>query len=155
MNDKELAPKYVRVTIIILILVVVALSWIGINPFKNILNSSNNTYKTELEWYALENYVFAVETNYDGDTVESGNYVFNPEKITYNYGDVPIVWDVYISNNLYNSTSQLDDSEFITSVGGIDETAVKIPLNVGNFVYVICNNMAGNPVGYLKISKVD
>lgn len=113
-----------------------------------------NNYLTQTEWADLSNYMFAVENdNYNGDVFESGSYLFSPICVIESKDYVPTVWDIYISKNSYDNTSQLLDNELIGSVGGNEQLTLSVKLEKGDYVYVIYNETALTPTGMLNIEK--
>lgn len=114
----------------------------------------NKKYLTEITWASLNNYCFAVETDtYDGDIVESGTYRFYPDLVVENSKKLPQVWDIYVSNNLYESLNMLQDSEYITTIGGFGKDEITIELKSGQYVYIKTIKMQGESTGLLKIKK--
>ena len=111
-------------------------------------------YLTEITWADLNNYCFAVEMeNYNGDIVESGTYRFYPDLVVENSNKIPQVWDIYVSNNLYENLNLLQDSEYITTIGGLGKEEITIELNPGQYVYIKTIKMKSESTGLLKIKK--
>ncbi len=114
-------------------------------------------YMTEATWAALEHYAFAIENdNYGGDVFEAGSYIFYPTLVNAEPGEMvkgktPIVWDIYVSENEYSNVSQLSDSEFMASVGGIEQYSTTLELKKGQYVYIKYNDVVGEPMGALQI----
>lgn len=114
--------------------------------------SKESKYIEEILWADLSNYSFAVEIdNYEGDVVSSGNYKFYPYMVV--EGKVPQVWDIYISENYYFNISELKESEYVASVGGIDNYSVTLELRPNQYVYINTIEMKSEPTGALKIEK--
>ena len=111
---------------------------------------SGSKYKTEIEWALSDNYCFAVEVDsYDGDIVEAG--VYNAYVKVSKKGFAPI-YDIYIENELYSSTRYLDEVDY--SIGGnYGSGTLTIPLEAGQYVYIVPVKMAYEPHGYLVIEK--
>ncbi len=116
-----------------------------------------NNYKTSLSWADLNHYMFSVENgaSYNGDNVMAGTYRFYPEAVTLGDGSVPIVWDIYVSNNMYQNISNLQESEYVGTVGGTEKNEITLDLIPGNFVYVKYNETVSTPTGYLQIDKIE
>lgn len=113
-----------------------------------------NDYVTEGVWALTSNYIFAIENDsFDGDVFQKGTYRFYPTSVTVTDKEIPIVWDIYLSDKLYSSTSQLPDSEYITSVGGWNNDEATLELEKGQYVYIIYNEPASEPTGALRIEK--
>ena len=111
-------------------------------------------YLTETIWAAESNYVFAVETDsYDGDVFEKGTYRFYPDLVTVTGNEIPIVWDIYVSDELYSSMEQVLDTQLKATVGGINNLDTTLELKKGQYVYVVYNKPASTPTGVLKIEK--
>lgn len=122
----------------------------------NVESKKSEKYLSSIEWADLNNYCFAVENDsYDGDIISSGSYHFYPEHVSgVENGRIPIVWDIYVSSNLYSNISQLNDKEWIGAVGGISKDELTINLSKGQYVYVKYNPVANNnPTGVLRIEK--
>ena len=79
--------------------------------------------------------------------------MFSPICIIESKDYVPTVWDIYISKNSYDNTSQLLDNELIGSVGGNEQLTLSVKLEKGDYVYVIYNETALTPTGMLNIEK--
>lgn len=117
-----------------------------------------NQYKKSGEWTALSNYMFAVEVDdFDGDVYEAGTYHFYPDLVDRIDGmlsnETPIVWDIYISENEYKNMSELTDSEYVASIGGLAKIEEDIILEKGKYVYINYNEVFGEPAGILKFEK--
>ena len=111
-------------------------------------------YKTEAKWSLASNYCFGVETpNYDGDIFKAGTYDFTTEANAHDPQDTPIVWDIYVSTNLYNYSSQLTQDEYKATVGGYDCNSAVIDLKAGDYVYINSADIVGNPTGILTIKR--
>lgn len=124
---------------------------------------SQNTISDEekfidyIEWADLNNYCFAVEcSDYNGDAVQAGTYRFYPDLVNgIDEGRIPIVWDIYVSNNLYSNISQLKEEEYIGTVGGVTQDELTKTLNKGQYVYIKYNKVANDkPTGILSIKKI-
>lgn len=119
---------------------------------------NSNKYKNSGEWCDLSNYMFAVEVeNFNGDVYEAGTYRFYPDLVDRIDGmmteETPIVWDIYVSNNEYKNPSELNESEYVASIGGITKIEEDITLHKGQYVYINYNNVFGEPAGILKFEK--
>lgn len=115
-------------------------------------SESNSTYLRETTWALLDNYAFAVEVDsYEGDVFEAGEYIFKEDLVL--DGQVPVIWDIYVSAEYKNSISELQESELKGSVGGMEKAELTIELSAGQYVYVKYNKTAGEPGGVLRISK--
>ena len=118
------------------------------------VEKSKKNYLTEALWAGPSNYVFAVEIDsYNGDIFEKGTYRFYPDLVTITSNEIPVVWDIYVSDELYNSTSQFLDSQLQATVGGINNLEATLELEKGQYVYVIYNEPVSTPTGALKIKK--
>jgi hypothetical protein len=117
--------------------------------------TTKNNYQTEIAWALEQHYACAVEVDdYNGDILESGTYLFYPGAVVLGSGKMPVIWDIYISNNYYNNISDLKDEEYVDYVGGIDKHEFVIDLEKGQYVYIKYNDVLNNnPTGYLKIEK--
>lgn len=123
-------------------------------PTESVVEEKN--YETKITWAALNNYCCAVEIDsYDGDKLQAGTYRFYPDFVSgLENGRVAIVWDIYVSENLYNQLSDLKDSEYKGTVGGISKNEIELDLSKGEYVYVKYNPVANNdPTGVLIIEK--
>lgn len=117
-------------------------------------DNKNSKYLTKIQWADTSNYMFAVEIDdFDGDIVQSGKYNFTTTGKS-DESHVAIVWDIYISDNLYSNMRELSDSEYVTSVGGNDNTSASIILERGKYIYINYNKTALNPSGLLNIEIV-
>lgn len=115
-------------------------------------SESNSTYLRETTWALLDNYAFAVEVDsYEGDVFEAGEYIFKEDLVL--DGQVPVIWDIYVSAEYKNSISELQESELKGSVGGVEKAELTIELSAGQYVYVKYNKTAGEPGGVLRVSK--
>ncbi len=114
----------------------------------------NSTYQTSIQWALQENYMCAVEReDFDGDVIASGSYVASLSAAeSPNGNQVPIVWDIYVSDHLYDSTAQLQQEEYICSIGGWDLTSGEVTVAPGQYLYVIYNDMAGEPIGIFNLT---
>lgn len=113
---------------------------------------SNSNYLTETTWAALDNYMFAVEVpEYSGDIFEAGKYLFSATDAK--TGEIPIIWDIYVSSEQKSSLSELEETELVGSVGGLEKSTIEYELQSGQYVYVVYNKTLGTPGGMLKISK--
>jgi ribosomal protein L7/L12 len=121
--------------------------------------TASNKYLTEISWALTTNYYFAVEIDdFTCDVVQEGTYRFYPDCVILENKNVPIVWDIYVSNELYSNISELHDNhpDFVGSVGGWNKDEITINLKKGKYVYVKCYAATNNETtGYLKIKKVD
>lgn len=110
-------------------------------------------YMTSIQWALQESYLCAVERDdFDGDVIAAGTYLASlvaAEKPTGN--QVPIVWDIYLSNNLYSSVAELPPEDYVGSVGGWDLASSEITVEAGQYLYVIYNDMAGEPIGIFDL----
>lgn len=117
-----------------------------------------SNYKSNGTWANLSNYMFAVEIDdFDGDVYEAGTYHFYPDLVdrvdSLMSSETPIVWDVYVSYHEYTKLSELKESEYVASIGGITKTEEDIVLKKGNYVYINYNEVLGEPAGILKFEK--
>lgn len=110
-------------------------------------------YLEKITWAALQSYKCAVERNdYDGDVISAGTYHATPTMVNILAdSDVPIVWDIYVSDNDYTSLDELDTEELVATVGGWDNNTAEFTVSAGQYVYVKYNDMAGNPTGAIEI----
>lgn len=110
-------------------------------------------YKTTATWADLNNYMFAVEVDdFDGDIFQAGSYRLYPDAVDLEDSlKTPIVWDVYVSNNLYTNSNELSESEYVSSVGGIEMDECELELEKGQYVYINYNDVLGEPTGMLQI----
>ena len=120
------------------------------------MNSSK--YKNSGDWSGLSNYMFAVEVDdFDGDIYEAGTYRFYPDLVDRIDGlmskETPIVWDIYVSDSEYKNVSELSDTEYVASIGGIDKIEQDIILSQGQYVYINYNEVFGEPAGILRFEK--
>lgn len=117
-------------------------------------DTNNGKYLTKLQWADTKSFVFAVEIDdYDGDIVKSGKYNFITTGKT-DKSHVAIVWDIYASKNLYQNINELNDSEYITSIGGNNNDSYSIDLEKGKYVYIKYNKTALKPSGMLTIDLI-
>lgn len=122
------------------------------------LTSCGNTsgFLTKKEWAGLTNYMFAVEKeDFDGDVFESGDYRFYVRGTAAEPEDTVIVWDIYVSKNCYTNQSELNEYEYVSSVGGNSNVEDTIYLSKGDYVYLNYNEALGDPRGILCIEKQD
>ena len=119
----------------------------------------NNRYETEISWALEEHLAIAVAIDdYNGDIVEAGTYRFYPDSVVLGTGKIPTVWDIYVSNKIYNDISQLhdDNPDFVGCVGGLNKDEITVTLEEGQYIYVkhykVANN---NPTGILMIQKIE
>lgn len=129
-------------------------------PAVSVPTAEVSKYKTNLTWADTKSYMFAVENEgYDGDIVSAGDYRFYPDMVSsFEKGEMvkgktPVVWDIYVSNNLYNSLNELQESELAATIGGLDKAEADVSLQPGQYVYVKYNDVIGEPVGVLQIDK--
>ena len=129
-------------------------------PAVSVPTAEVSKYKTNLTWADTKSYMFAVENEgYDGDIVSAGDYRFYPDMVSsFEKGEMvkgktPVVWDIYVSNNLYNSLNELQESELAATIGGLDKAEADVSLPPGQYVYVKYNDVIGEPVGVLQIDK--
>ena len=116
--------------------------------------NSKNDYITELLWADTSSCVCAVEDNsFDGYVLENGTYRFYPTLVTDSGNKIPIVWDIYVADELYASVSQLSDTQHKATVGGRDNLETKIKLNKGQYIYIVYNETVSEPTGALQIEK--
>lgn len=138
---------------LILVLMAFAVLVSGCSNAPNTASGSTESYQTSGDWALEKNYMFAVEVDgFDGDTYAAGTYLFEPQN-TNSTGNVPIVWDIYVSDVEYSNASDLNDDELIGSVGGLQNQTCTETLLPGQFVYVIYNETAGEPAGSIHIEK--
>lgn len=114
-------------------------------------------YRTYIDWAMLQSYVCAVEIDdFDGDIIEAGTWTVE-ETGTHSFAKnpVPIVWDIYISDKLYQRESQLKSDEYIGSVGGFGSEGQvwEFDVEAGKYLYIKYTRMAGTPVGTLHLEK--
>lgn len=116
-------------------------------------NSSG--FKTEATWADLGNYMFAVGIeDFNGDIFEPGTYRFYPDAVDLSDpSKTPVVWDIYMSENLYSNSEDLQDSELIATVGGLEKDEYTGELESGKYVYINYNEVLGEPTGMLQIKK--
>lgn len=62
---------------------------------------------------------------------------------------------IYVSNYLYNNLIDLNESEYVGSVGGIEKEEITINLLKEQYVYVKYNEVVAKPIGLLGIKKID
>lgn len=129
-------------------------------PAVSVPTAEVTKYKTNLTWADTKSYMFAVENEgYDGDIIAAGDYRFYPDMVSsFEKGEMvkgktPVVWDIYVSNNLYNSLNELQESELVATIGGLDKAEADVSLQPGQYVYVKYNDVIGEPVGVLQIDK--
>lgn len=118
--------------------------------------TEEKNYQTKITWAALDNYCCAVEIDtYDSDKIQEGTYRFYPDLVSgLENGRIAIVWDIYVSKNLYSQLSELKESEYKGTVGGISKNEIELDLSKGEYVYVKYNPVANNdPTGVLIIEK--
>lgn len=115
----------------------------------------DTNYLTSASWALDSHYMFAVETEFDGDIFEAGAYHFYPSCVFgLDTGSIPVVWDIYVSNNMYSSLNQLSEKELAGSVGGQTQLDLSLELEAGQYVYIKYNPVANNsPTGILEIEK--
>ena len=118
--------------------------------------TSETGYKTEVTWADTGNYMFAVEVpDFSGDIFEAGTYRFYPDAVDIeDASKTPVVWDIYISQNEYSDSSQIQESEYVATVGGLEKDEYTCDLSVGQYVYINYNDALGDPTGMLQIEKV-
>ena len=119
--------------------------------------SENNKYETKITWSGLDNYCCAVEIDgYNGDILQAGSYCFYPDLVSgLDKGKIPIVWDVYVSENAYGNIYQLKESEYKGTFGGFSNENGVLELFAGQYVYVKYHPVANNnPTGALIIEKM-
>lgn len=147
---------------------------LGISSSKETINNANSStinnevtvsttepvkesnYLTKIMWADLNNYCCAVEVlDFNGDIIEAGVYHFYPDLVSgIENKNIPIVWDVYISENLYSNILELKDEEFVDSVGGYGNYGWTIELKKNQYVYIKYNSVINNqPTGILVIEK--
>ena len=123
---------------------------------------SPDSWKTEAEWAELDKgYAFAIGIeDYSGDIFEPGTYKFYPNNVDIvEPGEMLAdytqqIWDIYVSNKLYDRLTDIPESELVTSIGGIDQASEKLELKKGQYVYVSVIDVVGKSLGTLKIEKV-
>ena len=127
----------------------------SINSSSMPASSENSNYKDKATWAALGNYMFAVEiSDFDGDIFKAGTYRFYPSAVDLNDpSKTPIVWDIYVSENLYNNSEELKDSELVATVGGMGKDETTLELLPGQYVYINYNQTLGEPTGMLEIER--
>lgn len=119
----------------------------------------NNRYETEISWALEQHLAIAVAIDdYNGDIVAAGTYRFYPDSVVLGTGKIPTVWDIYVSNKIYNDISQLhdDNPDFVGCVGGLNKDEITVTLEEGQYIYVkhykVANN---NPTGILMVQKIE
>ena len=116
-----------------------------------------NEYMIEITWALDSHYMCAVEIDdYDGDILEAGTYRFYPTAVVSGTGKIPTVWDIYVSDKIYDDVSQLhdDNPDFVGCVGGLTKEEITVNLEKGQYIYVKYYGAANNnPTGILKIEK--
>lgn len=129
-------------------------------PAVSVPTAEVSKYKTNITWADTKSYMFAVENeSYDGDIVAAGDYRFYPDMVSsfekgeMMKGKTPVVWDIYVSSNLYNSLNELQEGELVATIGGLDKAEADVSLQPGQYVYVKYNDVIGDPVGVLQIDK--
>lgn len=145
-KQKSKSP-YIAVAIFYLL---IALSILGLCGRDKILTHST--------WADTCNYMFAVDVDgFDGDVYEPGIYTFYNSSVRMNEypQKIPIIWDIYVSNNFYPDVSYLKSEEYAGSVGGITNENIKWSLSSGNYVYIIYNPTVNTPMGILNIEKLN
>ena len=119
-------------------------------------NAKTKKYDKKIEWGNLSSYCCAVEIDeYDGDIIEAGTYRVYPDLVSgLDKGRIAIVWDVYTSETLYNNISELKESEYRGSVGGMSKNEITLDLSSGQYLYIKYNPVANNnPTGIIIIDK--
>lgn len=114
-------------------------------------------YLTEIDWAALESYGCAVEVDdYNGDVIASGTWTAEETDTgSIAKNAVPIVWDIFVSDNEYSNISQLQEDECVCTVGGFgsDGQVWEFDVQPGQYLYVRYTDMKGTPVGILHLEK--
>lgn len=121
-------------------------------------NTSINTYSTKLEWTnnGTEDYIqsikIAVEKeNYEGDNLESGNYLIEQTNTTFDERTERI-YNIFVSNIEYNDINDVPITDYIGLIGGMgNDNSIEINVEKGQFIYLQTNSNGTN--GHLKITK--
>lgn len=122
----------------------------------NTKETDNKSKDVLLQWADHSNYMFAVDDNtFDGDVVPPGKYKFHVTSAISNREHIPIVWDIYISENKYTNMNQLQESEYVNSAGGLDILSFTITLKSKQYVYVKYNKTVVKDSGILNIEKIN
>lgn len=112
----------------------------------------SSTYTTEISWADNGNYVCAVENpDFDGDVISAGTYTASSVGTTSQKGDIMVVWDIYVSDTLYDRIADLKEDEFVLSVGGIEKSGGEVTVEEGQYLYIKYNDVLGNPCGYVDL----
>ena len=115
-------------------------------------SSQSSPYLTEINWADESHYICAVENpDFDGDVISAGTYTASSVGTTSQRGDIMVIWDIYVSDTLYNRISDLKDDEFVLSVGGIDKSGGEVTVEKGQYLYIKYNDVLGNPCGYVDL----
>lgn len=117
--------------------------------------SKQTEYKTSTVWENKTDYVFSVEADYDGDIYKAGTYEFTPVDVDTESGKTPVVWEIYVSETLYDNINDLKPEEKKASVGGTDNTSTTIDLKQGQYVYILYKGSGDNTTGNLQVKKTD
>ena len=117
--------------------------------------ASETGHKTEATWADTGNYMFAVEVpDFNGDIFEAGTYRFYPDAVDIDdTSKTPVVWDIYVSQNEYSDSSQIQENEYVATVGGLEKNEYSCDLSAGQYVYINYNDTLGEPTGMLQIQK--
>jgi hypothetical protein len=85
-------------------------------------------------WSTEEDYFFAVDVPFDGDTFKPGIYHFRNERLS----DLRKVaaWEIYASKTPLNNISELKEDESVAIVGGSEDLEYTVDISSGNYIYV-------------------
>ena len=121
------------------------------------LEENAPVYLDQITWAALASYQCAVEReDFDGDVIRAGTYRAEPILVTDSGGDrVPIVWDIYVSDENHDAFSELSEGEWVATVGGWGNLTGEFIVEPGQYVYIKYTDMLGNPVGAIQITRVE
>lgn len=116
---------------------------------------AQSNYLESVTWAALDHYKCAVERDdYSGDVIAAGAYRITTSSTKLRKQDIPIVWDIYVSDDSYENVLELSDDELAATVGGLNDDGAEITVEQGQYLYIKYNPTAGSPVGMVELNLI-
>lgn len=85
-------------------------------------------------WSSDEDYCFAVDASFDGDTFKPGRYHFYDDNVITSGGGR--AWEIFASKEPLLSRADLTDDKSVAIVGGPEELDYTVDISSGNYIYV-------------------
>ena len=139
--EKELNKPDVDMKKLALCFVAVAIAFGVFLLFRMIGPERAPKYEQLAMWSMKEDYCFAVEAPFDGDTYKPGIYHFYNKRLS----DLRKVaaWEIYASKTPRNNRSELKEDESVAIVGGTEDLEYTVDISAGNYIYVKYRGVEG------------